>query len=138
MRPGCQESRPPSNAIRVLVGRPTAYNHPAVSPRARRPPAYRDRSNAFAHLFDAIREGAFVGSVDRSGADPATYAVNPHLKSIFGYPADIPDGQVDPFAPDRFIDPAARSAFLGRLKSDGAVSDYLLRMRRIDGTIAED
>src|SRR5687768_742142 len=134
MRPACQESRRPSNAFRVLAGRPTAYNHPAVSPRARRPPAYRDRSNAFAHLFDAIREGAFVGSVDRSGAAPATYAVNSHLKSIFGYPADIPDGQVDPFAPDRFIDPAARSAFLGRLKSDGAVSDYLLRMRRIDGT----
>ena len=134
MRPAGQESRPPSNAVRVLVGRPTAYNHPAVSPRARRPPAYRDRSNAFAHLFEAIREGAFVGSVDRSGAAPATYAVNPHLKSIFGYPADTPDGQVDPFAPDRFIDPAARSAFLGRLKSDGAVSDYLLRMRRIDGT----
>ena len=105
-----------------------------MSARARRPPARSHRSNAFARLFEEVRQGAFVGFVDPAGATGgATHAVNLHLKSIFGYPGDTPEERVDPFAPDRFVDPAARSAFLGRLQSDGAVTDYLLRMRRIDG-----
>ena len=107
----------------------------AVSAKARRPPARRDRSNTYTRLFEAIREGAFVGVLDLSLATRSgSTAANPHLKSIFGYPADTPSEQVNPFAPDRFVDPAARSAFLERLQSNGAVNDYLLRMRRVDGT----
>ena len=37
-----------------------------------------------------------------------------------------------PFDPARFVDPAARAALLERLRRDGAVSDYLLRLRRAD------
>ena len=32
-------------------------------------------------------------------------------------------------------DPQARDQFLDRLKRDGAVSDYLLRLRRVDLTL---
>lgn len=110
---------------------------PDVSPKARRPPARRDRSNTYTRLFEAIREGAFVGVLDLSHAPrSASTAANPHLKSILGYPAGTPSEQVNPFAPDRFVDPAARSAFLERLQSEGAVNDYILRMRRVDGTPA--
>ena len=108
------------------------YNRLAVSARARRPTARTSRPSAFARLFESIRQGAFVGSVNPAGTG-ATVAANPHLKSIFGYPADTPEARLDPFAPDRFADPAARTAFLERLQCDGAVSDYLLRMRRVDG-----
>lgn len=87
------------------------------------------------HLFETVREGAFIGTLDAAGVTGcATIAANPYLKSIFGYPADTPEERVDPFAPDRFVDPAARSAFLGRLRLEGVVTDYLLRMRRVDGT----
>jgi two-component system NtrC family sensor kinase len=103
-----------------------------VSARARRPTARTGRPSAFARLFESIRQGAFVGSLNPAGTG-ATVAANPHLKSIFGYPADTPEDRLDPFAPDRFADPAARTAFLERLRCDGAVSDYLLRMRRVDG-----
>ena len=95
----------------------------------------RDRAAALARLFEAVREGVFIGSVDVG--DPtagATVAANPYLKATFGYPADTPDARVAPFAPDRFADPAARVAFLTRLRSEGAVDGYLLRMRRLDGS----
>ena len=39
-----------------------------------------------------------------------------------------------PFEPERFVDPEVRSAFLERLERDGAVTDYLLRLRRADDT----
>jgi two-component system NtrC family sensor kinase len=106
-----------------------------VSARTRRSPARSDRSTALARLFDAVREGAFIGLLDPTGTTGcATLAANPYLKSIFGYPADTPEERIDPFAPDRFNDPAARSAFFERLRRDGAVTDYLLRMRRLDGS----
>ena len=63
----------------------------------------------------------------------STLAANPHLKAIFGYTADAADADIAPFAPDRFADPAARTSFLERLTAEGAVTDYLLRMRRVDG-----
>ena len=111
-----------------------AYNRLAVSARARRPTPRNRRPSAFAGLFESIREGAFVGSFDPAGAaGSATVAANAHLRSIFGYPTDTPEDRLDPFAADRFADPAARAAFLERLQSDGAVVDYLLRMRRVDG-----
>jgi two-component system NtrC family sensor kinase len=88
-----------------------------------------------ARLFEAVREGVFIGSVPAAGSTAgATIAANPHLKALLGYPADTAEAQVAPFAPDRFADQAARAAFLARLRSDGAVDDYLLRMRRLDGS----
>ena len=103
-----------------------------MNARARRPTPRTGRPGAFARLCESIRQGAFVGSLDPAGTG-ATVAANSHLKSIFGYPADTPEDRLDPFAPDRFADPAARSAFIERLQCDGVVSDYLLRMRRVDG-----
>jgi len=103
-----------------------------VSAHSRRP---RDRAAAFARLFEAVREGVFIGSVDVGEPTAGmTVAANPYLKTTFGYPGDTPDARVAPFAPDRFADPAARAAFLGRLRSEGAVDGYLLRMRRLDGS----
>ena len=94
----------------------------------------RQRATAFAHLFEAVREGAFIGTLDPAGIAGTTLAANPYLKAIFGYPADTSEDRVEPFSPDRFADPAARAAFLERLRTEGAATDYLLRMRRVDGT----
>ncbi len=94
------------------------------------------RANAFARLFEAVHEGVYIGVVARdAGSRGTTLAANPHLKLIFGYAADVPESGVDPFSPDRFADPAARAAFLERLREAGTVSDYLLRMQRLDGSV---
>ena len=99
------------------------------------PPARGQRANAFARLFEAVHEGVFIGSLAPGDDDlgGSTVAANPHLKLIFGYAADTPEADVAPFAPARFIEPAARSSFIEQLNSEGAVTDYLLRMRRLDG-----
>jgi two-component system NtrC family sensor kinase len=106
-----------------------------LSPRPTRAPARDQRANAFAHLFEAVREGVFIGLLTTAddGTADATLAANAYLKAIFGYTADAPDAGVAPFAPDRFGDPLARASFLSRLTSEGAVNGYLLRMRRVDG-----
>ena len=85
---------------------------------------------AFARLFEAVHEGVYIGVID--GSDTSTVSANPHLKLMFGHAADTPDNDVRPFAPDRFVDPQAREGFLIRLHRDGAVTDYLLRLRRAD------
>jgi PAS domain S-box-containing protein len=90
-----------------------------------------DRAGAFERLFDGVREGAYIGTIDR-----ATTAVNPFLKSIFGYAPDTPDGDVRPFADDRFFDPLERAAFLIELGRNGHVTDHLLRLKRPDGSVA--
>jgi two-component system NtrC family sensor kinase len=102
--------------------------------RPSRAPAPRRRAVAFARLFEAVSEGAYVGSIAADGAAGATDAANAALKAIFGYAGDTPTTDVAPFAPERFADPMARAAFLDRLSSDGAVTDYLLRLRRLDGS----
>jgi len=66
--------------------------------------------------------------------DDTTLAANPHLKLILGYPLDTPEADVAPFARERFVDPDARDAFLEKLAADGALNDYLLRMRRVNGS----
>ena len=88
----------------------------------------------FARLFEAVREGVFIGTLDPTAEGPSgvTIAANPHLRSIFGYDVDTPEGDVAPFGPDRFADPSARVSFLEGLATDGAVADHLLRMRRVD------
>ena len=101
-----------------------------------RVPARSRRTAALARLFESVREGAFVGLLKPASEGPggSTIAANPSLKAIFGYAADTPEVDVAPFAPDRFADPMARAPFLDRLTTDGAVTDYLLRLRRLDGS----
>jgi len=93
-------------------------------------------ADAFARLFEAVHEGVFIGAIAPPGSDAedTTLAANPHLKLIFGYAADAPEAGVSPFARERFIDDDARAVFLERLAADGAVTDYLLRMRRANGS----
>ena len=94
------------------------------------------RADAFARLFEAVREGVFIGALAPSAADgvDSTLAANPHLKQIFGYSADAADADVAPFASARFVDVDARSALISRLAAAGAVTDHLLRMRRVNGS----
>jgi len=65
-----------------------------------------------ARLFEAVREGVFIGSVGREGTGGETLAANPCLRAMFGYDAATPDAAIAPLAPDRFADPddAARPA----------------------------
>ncbi len=78
----------------------------------------------------------FIGALAPSDvpATDSTLAANPHLKQIFGYPADAADADVAPFAPERFVDADARKALVSRLAQAGAITDHLLRMRRINGS----
>jgi signal transduction histidine kinase/BarA-like signal transduction histidine kinase len=93
------------------------------------------RAAAFARLFEAVREGVFIGTLPvDSVSGEATLAANPHLKTMFGFPAETPEADVSPFGVDRFADADARNAFFDRLVHDGSVTDYLLRMRRINGS----
>src|SRR4026207_493270 len=89
------------------------------------------RAAAFARLFEAVHEGAYIGTIAPDGT--TTIAANPHLKLIFGYASEAPETDVRPFDPGRFVDPQARVALLERLATDGSVNDYLLRLRRADG-----
>ncbi|MDE3156986.1 MAG: response regulator [Acidobacteriota bacterium] len=90
------------------------------------------KKEAFARLFEAVHEGVYIGVVGPDGS--ATLAANPHLKLIFGYAAAVPDTEIRPFDPDRFVDPQARLSFLERLAAGGAVTDYLMRLRRAGQT----
>ena len=105
-----------------------------MSPRATSPTraTLTPLSLALVGLFDAIHEGIYIGTLD--ARRDATVAANPHLKLMFGHPPEAEASAVRPFEPERFVDPEARSAFLERLERDGAVTDYLLRLRRADDT----
>src|SRR3954465_11520619 len=89
------------------------------------------RASAFARLFEAVHEGVYIGTIGPETT--STIAANPHLKLIFGYPSEVPEADVRPFDPDRFVDPQARVALVERLTVDASVNDYLLRLRRADG-----
>ncbi len=89
-------------------------------------------SEVFARLFEAVHEGVYIGTL--RGPHTDTLSANPYLKLIFGMPADTPQAQVRPFAPDVFVDPQARTGFVERLQRDGAVTDYVMRLRRADRT----
>ena len=88
------------------------------------------RSRAFAGLFDRIQVGAFVGIL--SDTADRTLAANAQLRLIFGYDEVTDERALAPFAPDRFIDPAARPSLLTRLRHDGGITDFLVRVRRAD------
>ena len=90
------------------------------------------RAEVFSRLFEAVHEGIYIGLLGPRKS--ATIAANPHLKLIFGYAAEASEAQVCPFDPARFVDPRARAAFIDRLKSEGTVTDYLLRLRRADSS----
>lgn len=85
---------------------------------------------ALACLFESIQEGIYIGTLSR-GVD-ATVTANPHLKLMFGHPPEAEAEAIRPFELERFVDPEARTEFLERLERDGAVLDYLLRLRRAD------
>ena len=89
-------------------------------------------ADAFARLFESVHEGVYIGTVDQNGDQ--TLAANPHLKLMFGFANETADSDVKPFDVERFVDPQARENFLARLTRDGAVTDYLLRLRRADKT----
>jgi signal transduction histidine kinase/CheY-like chemotaxis protein len=87
---------------------------------------------AFARLFESVHEGVYIGAVrERSSV---TFSANPYLKLMFGYGSETPQADVRPFETERFLDPQARESFLDRLRRDGTVTDYLLRLRRADQT----
>jgi two-component system NtrC family sensor kinase len=116
------------------MSREPLYN-PAV-PSRRLPAAFAgpdERSAVAARLFDRAQVGACVAVLGPDGAD-RTLVVNTHLKHIFGYESSVPESQVLPFESARFVDPLARSNLLERLGHDGAVADFLVRVRRVDFT----
>jgi len=84
----------------------------------------------FARLFEAVHEGVYIGTIGPDST--STIAANPHLKLIFGYASEALDADVRPFDRECFVDPQARAALVARLSADGAVNDYLLRLRRAD------
>jgi len=85
-------------------------------------------AEAFARLFESVHEGVYIGTLSSTSA--LTVSANPFLKLMFGYAADTPQDEVRPFDPERFVDPQARDGFVERLQRDGAITDYLLRLRR--------
>jgi len=90
------------------------------------------RAAAFARLFEAVHEGVYIGTI---GPDVTTTIVaNPHVKLMFGYGSETSEQDVRPFDRERFVDPQARVALLERLTTDGAASNYLLRLWRADQT----
>ena len=105
-----------------------------MSPRAELPAraAAAAFPDALARLFESAPLGIWIGALP--GSDDATLAANPHLKLMFGHAPETAAAAVRPFEPERFVDPLVRTAFLGRLHRDGAVTDYLLRLRRADQT----
>ncbi len=93
-------------------------------------PVADSRDRAFARLFDHVRVGAYVGVLSDQG--DATLAANAQLRLIFGYAPDVDERTLSPFGSDRFIDPLARPNLIERLRRDGSVTDFLVRVRRAD------
>jgi len=89
------------------------------------------RATALARFFDGVLAGVYIGTIGANRT--TTIAANSHLKLIFSFASETPDADVRPFDEEQFVDPQARVAFIDRLSADGAVSDYLLRLRRADG-----
>jgi signal transduction histidine kinase/CheY-like chemotaxis protein len=87
-------------------------------------------SEVFARLFEAVHEGVYIGTID--GADTRTLSANPYLKLMFGFGTETPQDELRPFESDSFVDGQARAGFIERLERDGAVSDYVMRLRRAD------
>jgi len=89
-------------------------------------------NDVFAHLFEALHEGVYIGLVGPTST--TTLAANPHLRLMFGWADDVPLKSIRPLDPERFVDDQARVEFVQQLGHDGSAQDYLLRLRRADGT----
>src|SRR5262245_31523456 len=87
---------------------------------------------ALARLFEMVHEGVYLGTL--SDGASTTHGANPHLKLMFGHSPDTQASEVRPFDPDRFVDPQVRTGLLERFRRDGGVTDFLLRLRRADGS----
>jgi signal transduction histidine kinase/CheY-like chemotaxis protein len=96
-------------------------------------PARLTRAESFARFFEVVHEGVYIGLI--GPRDNVTIAANPFLRIMLGHPADTPEASLRPFDLDRFTDEGARAAFIDRLARDGAVTDYLLRLRRVDNSV---
>ena len=103
---------------------------PSGSPPSRA--AARLRHDAFARLFEGVHEGVYIGLISHDAT--ATLAANPHLRLMFGWPDDTPVSEVRPLDSSRFVDDQARTDFLQRLTRDGTALNYLLRLRKADGS----
>src|SRR5262249_35636881 len=90
-------------------------------------------TDAFARLFEALHEDVYIELIAEDGATN-TLAANPHLRLMFGWAEELPATDVRPFDSGRFVDEQARLSFLQQLARDGLAQDYLLRLRRVDGT----
>jgi two-component system NtrC family sensor kinase len=108
-----------------------AVSRDAATAATGRRPTSRLSQTAFARLFEALHEGAYIGLIGPD--ETATLAANPYLKLIFGWADDVPMAEVRPLDADRFVDDQARAEFLQQLARDGVARDYLLRLRRADG-----
>jgi signal transduction histidine kinase len=104
-----------------------------ASRRARGADSTKVSADTFARLFEAVHEGVYIGALDP--VDTETFSANPYLKLMFGFAADTAAADVRPFELERFVDPQARDQFLDRLRRDGSVTDYLLRLRRADRSL---
>ena len=102
-----------------------------MSSSAARHTSRADLHAALAELFETTHEGIYLGTLPHRG-DGVTLGANPHLKLMFGFPPEVDDREIRPFDDDRFVHPEARQAFVQRLTRDGALTDYLLRLRRAD------
>jgi signal transduction histidine kinase len=91
------------------------------------------RAESFVRLFEAVHEGVYIGTL--GPRENITIAANPYFRIMLGYPPATPEADLHPFAPDRFTDEGARTVFIDRLARDGAVTDYLLRLRRADSEV---
>ena len=99
------------------------------------------RTDTFAQFFKNIPAGVFIGTLcpKSNPKNPAkikekTLVANPYLRNIFGYQATIPEAEIQLFADSSFADPESRRAFLDQLIDQKSVTDYLLRMQKIDGS----
>ena len=96
-------------------------------------PGDPSRAESLARLFEAVHEGVYIGLL--GPRDNLTIAANPHFRIMLGYPPGTPESALRPFDPDRFTDEGARTGFIDRIARDGAVTDYLLRLRRVDNSV---
>ncbi|MCE2539126.1 MAG: response regulator [Acidobacteria bacterium] len=91
-------------------------------------------SSAARHTFPSDLHAALAELFETTQlrGEGVTLGANPHLKLMFGFPPEVDKSEIRPFDGDRFVHPEARRTFVQRLTRDGAVADYLLRLRRAD------
>lgn len=90
------------------------------------------RREALARLSERAQVGVFIGVLHPAG--DSTLAANPSLKLIFGCAQEDDEREFRPFEQERFVDPKARQHLIDLLQRDGSVTDFLVRVRRLDVT----